>query len=179
MYFIYAWELIDRSLKGYILSDVVTYTIQSVNQHWPQQGRHCMFHEKCWVNLLKKRLPRQQGCQRSKGLGEIQLDEMSCDSWYRELLRWWNGFIVTAEDNELYSISLRGHPTAVSIATLVTFKRSVRDRHYKEVELYSPAEVWTTVTCFSALNGFSSGKTQFTLLPTSHGDVFNMWLCNC
>ena len=58
--------------------------------------------------------------KKKRNLLGIQLDEMSWDSWYRELLCWWNEFIVTAEDNELYSISLRGHTTAVSIATLVT-----------------------------------------------------------
>lgn len=47
---------------------------------------------------------------------------------------------MTAEDNELYSISLRGHPTAVSIATLVTSGRlsgtDVTDRQSAVVQLW-------------------------------------------
>lgn len=34
-------------------------------------------------------------------------------------LPWWNGFNMMTEDNELYSISSRGRPTAASVATLV------------------------------------------------------------
>ncbi len=47
---------------------------------------------------------------------------------------------MTAEDNELYSISLRGHPTAVSIATLVMFEglsgTDITDRQSAVVQLW-------------------------------------------
>lgn len=110
-YIDWAESVIFELNKGHIW--VIVYSSQSVNQLRPQQGRLNRFHEQ--LICLKETVATWRLPTIKKGWGEIQLDEMNCDSWYRELLRWLNGFSVTAEDNELYSISLRGQPTLLQL----------------------------------------------------------------
>lgn len=68
----------------------------------------------------------------------------------------WNRFSAMAEDNELYSISSRGRPTAASIATLVNFGGLSGTGCSRESERCCPAVVW-----HSALNDFSTGNSSW------------------
>lgn len=80
---------------------------------------------------------------------------MSCDAFSTGPPPWWNGFSAMAEDNELYSISSRGRPTAASIATLVNLGGLSGTGCSRESERCCPAVVW-----HSALNDFSTGNSS-------------------
>lgn len=80
---------------------------------------------------------------------------MSCDGFYTGPPPWWNGFRAMTEDNELYSISSWGRPTAASIATLVNLGGLSGTGCSRGSERCCPAVVW-----HSALNDFSTGNSS-------------------
>lgn len=91
---------------------------------------------------------------------------MSCDGFYTGPPPWWNGFSAVAEDNELYSISSRGRPTAASIATLVNLGGLSGTGCSRESERCCPAVVW-----HGALNDFSTGNSACS------SSRWSSWIC--
>lgn len=93
--------------------------------------------------------------------GEIQLREMGGEGFSTGPPPRWNGFSVATEDNELYSISLRGRPAAAWVATLVHLGGLAGTGCSRESERGRPAVVRR-----GALRDLATGNTRATALLT-------------